>query len=47
MICWHAAMRCELMFKDLGITSGRVGVYGTYDLSAIFGMLVSFAKIDA
>jgi len=34
-----AAMRCELMFKDLGISSGRVGVYGTYDLSSIFGMI--------
>ncbi len=34
-----AAMRCEMMLKDLGITSGRVGVYGTYDLSAILGML--------
>jgi Xaa-Pro aminopeptidase len=33
------AMRAELMFKDAGVTSGRVGVYGTYDLSAIFGML--------
>jgi Xaa-Pro aminopeptidase len=34
-----AAMRCEMMFNDMGITSGRVGVYGTYDLSAIFGMI--------
>jgi len=34
-----AALRCELMFKELGITSGRVGIYGTYDLSSIFGMI--------
>jgi Xaa-Pro aminopeptidase len=34
-----AALRCELMFKDLGIASGRVGVYGTYELSVIFGMI--------
>jgi len=34
-----AAMRCELMFKDLGISAGRVGVYGIYDLSSIFGIL--------
>ena len=29
------AFRCELMFNDVGVTSGRVGIYGTYDLSAI------------
>jgi Xaa-Pro aminopeptidase len=40
-----AAMRCELMFKDLGIFSGRVGVYGNYDLSAIFGMITHLKKI--
>jgi Xaa-Pro aminopeptidase len=40
-----AAMRCELMFKDLGISSGRVGVYGTYDLGAIFGLLSHLQKL--
>ena len=40
-----SAMRYELMFKDAGITSGRVGVYGTYDLSAIFGMLTQLQKL--
>ena len=40
-----AAMRCELMFKDLGISSGRVGVYGTYDLGSIFGMLSNVQKL--
>jgi Xaa-Pro aminopeptidase len=39
------AMRCELMLKDLGITSGRVGVYGTYDLSAIIGQLSHLQKL--
>jgi Xaa-Pro aminopeptidase len=33
------AMRAELMLKDAGVTSGRVGVYGTYDLSSILGLL--------
>jgi len=39
------AMRCELMFKDLGISTGRVGIYGTYDLSAIFGMISHLQKL--
>jgi Xaa-Pro aminopeptidase len=40
-----AALRAELMFKDLGLTSGRVGIYGTYDLSAIFGLLSHLQKL--
>ena len=39
------AMRCELMLNDVDINSGRVGVYGTYDLSAIFGMLSHLKKL--
>ncbi len=39
------AMRAEMMFKDAGVTSGRVGVYGTYDLSAVFGMLSHLQKL--
>ncbi len=39
------AMRCELMFKEAGLTSGRVGIYGTYDVSAIFGMLTQLQKL--
>jgi Xaa-Pro aminopeptidase len=39
------AMRCELMLKDLGITSGHVGVYGTYDLGAIIGQLSHLHKL--
>jgi len=39
------AMRCELMFKDVGVSAGRVGVYGTYDVSAILGMLTHLQKL--
>ncbi len=39
------AVRCQMMLKDLDITSGRVGVYGTYDLSAVFGMLAHLHKL--
>ena len=39
------AMRCQLMFKDAGVNAGRVGVYGTYDISAIFGMLTHLQKL--
>jgi len=40
-----SAMRYELMFRDTGVTAGRVGVYGTYDVSAIFGMLTHLQKL--
>jgi Xaa-Pro aminopeptidase len=40
-----AAIRTEMMFKELGLTSGRVGVYGTYDLSAVFGLLSHLQKL--
>lgn len=40
-----SAMRCEMMFKDAGVTAGRVGVYGTYDLGSIFGMLTQLQKL--
>jgi len=39
------AMRYELMFRDAGVTSGRVGIYGTYDLGSIFGMLNHLQKL--
>ena len=39
------AMRTELMLKDLGVTSGRVGLYGTDDLSAIIGQLFHLQKL--
>lgn len=40
-----SALRAELMLKDMGITSGRVGIYGTYELSGIFGMLSHLQKL--
>ena len=40
-----SAMRSEMMFKDAGVTSGRVGVYGMYDLGSIFGMLTQLQKL--
>jgi Xaa-Pro aminopeptidase len=39
------AMRYEAMFKDVGVTSGRVGVYGTYDVGSVFGLLVALQKL--
>jgi Xaa-Pro aminopeptidase len=38
-------MRTELMLKDAGVTSGRVGVYGTYDLGSTFGLLSQLQKL--
>jgi Xaa-Pro aminopeptidase len=40
-----AAFRAELMFKDAGVTSGRIGVYGTYDLGSVFGMLTRLKEL--
>jgi Xaa-Pro aminopeptidase len=39
------AMRYQLMFQDVGVTSGRVGVYGHYDVSTVFGALVHLQKL--
>ncbi|MCX6058082.1 MAG: M24 family metallopeptidase [Chloroflexi bacterium] len=39
------ALRCELMLADAGVNAGRVGVYGMYDLSAIFGLLSHLQKL--
>jgi Xaa-Pro aminopeptidase len=39
------AMRCEAMFRDLGIDAGRVGVYGTYDVGSVFGLLSHLQKL--
>ena len=40
-----AAMRFELMMKEVGIESGRVGVYGTYDVGVVFGLLTRIQKV--
>ncbi|MFN8411473.1 MAG: hypothetical protein U0Z26_03710 [Anaerolineales bacterium] len=39
------AIRCQMMFQDVGVTSGRIGIYGTYDLSPIFGLLSHLQKL--
>ena len=39
------AMRFRLMFQDLGIASGRVGVYGFYDLGSMFAALSRLQEI--
>lgn len=39
------AMRLELMLKDVGVESGRVGVYGTYDIGPVFGLLMQLQKL--
>ena len=39
------ATRSQLMFEEVGVTKGRVGLYGTYDLSAVFGMLVFLQEL--
>lgn len=39
------AMRTELMLKDAGVTAGRVGVYGTYDLGSVLGLLSQLQKL--
>ncbi|MCB0118348.1 MAG: aminopeptidase P family protein [Anaerolineales bacterium] len=40
-----SAMRYQQMFDDLGITQGRVGVYGHYDVSMVFGVLSHLQKL--
>jgi Xaa-Pro aminopeptidase len=39
------ALRMEMMLKDVGVTAGRVGVHGTYDVGAIFGLLTRTQKL--
>src|SRR5512134_724209 len=39
------ALRLELMLKDIGVSAGRVGVYGTYDLGTVFGRLAHLQKL--
>ncbi|MCZ2122611.1 MAG: M24 family metallopeptidase [Anaerolineales bacterium] len=41
------ALRFEAMLKDAGVTAGRVGVYGTYDISSVFALLSSLQKINS
>jgi len=42
----HAnALRYRAMLEDVGLTTGRVGVYGTYDVSAVFGLLTRLRRL--
>ncbi len=40
-----SALRYQMMFEELGVTQGRVGLYGSYDLSAVFGMISHLQKL--
>jgi Xaa-Pro aminopeptidase len=40
-----SAFRYQMMFEELGVTEGRVGLYGSYDLSAVFGMISHLQKL--
>jgi len=40
-----SALRLQCMLRDLGITSGRVGIYGHNDISSTFAMLDHFQRI--
>jgi Xaa-Pro aminopeptidase len=39
------ALRFQRMFADLGISGGRVGVYGHYDLSSVIGVLDQLRRL--
>lgn len=40
-----SALRYQQMFAEVGVTSGRVGVYGHYDVSTVFGTLTHLQKL--
>ncbi len=40
-----SALRYQRMFADVGVTAGRVGVYGHYDVSSVFGILSELQKL--
>ena len=40
-----SAMRYQQMFEELNLTSGRVGVYGHYDVGVVFGTLNHLQKL--
>jgi Xaa-Pro aminopeptidase len=40
-----SAMRYKLMFEEVGVTKGNVGVYGTYDVSTVFGTLTHLKEL--
>ena len=40
-----SAMRYKMMFDEVGLTKGNVGVYGNYDVSAVFGTLTHLKEL--
>ena len=40
-----SALRYQQMFEEVGVTKGRVGVYGHYDVSTVFGVLAHLQKL--
>ena len=40
-----SALRYQQMFEEVGVTQGRVGVYGHYDVSTVFGTLNHLQKL--
>jgi len=40
-----SAMRYQQMFEEVGVNGGRVGVYGHYDVSTVFGVLSHLQKL--
>lgn len=40
-----SALRYQQMFEEVGVTKGRVGVYGHYDVSTVFGTLNHLQKL--
>ncbi|MBX3038857.1 MAG: aminopeptidase P family protein [Anaerolineales bacterium] len=40
-----SAMRYKLMFEEVGVTKGNVGIYGTYDVSTVFGALTHLKEL--
>ena len=39
------AAQTKLLFEETGVTKGRVGVYGVYDLGGVFGLLTELKTI--
>jgi len=40
-----AALRYQRIFTDCGVTAGRVGLYGTYDVSSVFASIEHLRKL--
>ncbi|KXK12747.1 MAG: putative M24B family peptidase [Chloroflexi bacterium OLB14] len=39
-----SALRYKQMLEEVGVTEGNIGVYGTYDVSVVFGILTHLMK---